>query len=114
MAKKKAAPKKSAAAKTTEKKKSKSPRQKLGPINAPAAPGLMHSAEVGATVGQDQAIRERLEAAGKIGDRDSQRRVGDERVRLYPQATVREIVAMFELDGLKVSAAAVKKAKDER
>jgi hypothetical protein len=94
MAKKKAAPKKSAAAKTSKKKNSKSPREKLGPINAPAAPGLMHSAEVGATVGQDQAIRERL--------------------RLYPQATVREIVAMFELDGLKVSAAAVKKAKDER
>lgn len=94
MAKKKAAPKKSAVSKTSKKNKSKSPREKLGPINAPAAPGLMHSAEVGATVGQDQAIRER--------------------VRLYPQATVREIVAMFELDGLKVSAAAVKKVKDER
>lgn len=92
MAKKKAAPKKPASSKTTKKKAaSKSARQKLGPINAPAAPAMMHSAEVGAHVGQDQAIRERL--------------------RLYPQATVREIVAMFELDGVKVSPAAVKKVQ---
>lgn len=63
----------------------------LNPIKPPPAPPLMHSAEVGAPVAQDQAIRERL--------------------RLYPQATINEIVAMFELDGVKVSPAAVKKAK---
>ena len=60
-------------------------------IKAPPAPAVMHCEEVGAPLAQDQAIREKL--------------------RLYPQATVNEIVGMFELEGVKISPAAVKKAK---
>ncbi|HWB08441.1 MAG TPA: hypothetical protein VG826_04425 [Pirellulales bacterium] len=64
-------------------------RHGLDPIQPPAAPAVIHSEEVGAHVAQDQAIREK--------------------VRLYPQASVQEIVAMFELEGLKVSPEAVRK-----
>lgn len=66
-------------------------RHALSPIKPPAAPAVIHSEEVGAHVAQDQAI--------------------GEKVRLYPGASVKEIVAMFELEGLKVSPAAVKKIK---
>jgi hypothetical protein len=72
-------------------KNGRSVPQGLNPIKPPPAPPLMVSAEVGAPVAQDQAIREKL--------------------RLYPRATINEIVAMFELDGVKVSPAAVRKAK---
>ena len=92
MAKKKAVGKKAAPGKKKAKKSSAKPgRQRLSMIEAPPAPALMRSEEVGAHVGQDQAIREKL--------------------RLYPRATVNEIVAMFELEGFKISPAAVKKAK---
>lgn len=60
-------------------------------IKAPPAPAVLHSNEVGAPLAQDQAIREKL--------------------RLYPQATVNEIVGMFELEGVKVSPTAVKRAR---
>ena len=66
-------------------------RHKLNPIKPPEAPAVIHSEEIGAPVAQDQAIREKT--------------------RLYPQASVKEIVAMFELEGLKVSPVAVKKIK---
>lgn len=66
-------------------------RHRLNPIKPPAAPAVIHSEEVGAPVAQDQAIREK--------------------VRLYPQASIKEIVAMFELEGLKISPAAVKNVK---
>ena len=92
MAKKKTVGKKAAPGKKKAKKTSaKSGRQRLRMIEAPPAPALMRSEEVGAHVAQDQAIREKL--------------------RLYPRATVNEIVAMFELEGFKISPAAVKKAK---
>ncbi len=51
----------------------------------------MRSPEAGAPMAQDQAIGERL--------------------RLYPKATTQEIVAMFELDGVKVSPAKVEQAR---
>ena len=92
MAKKKAAAKKVERSKRTTKKPTGKSRQRTSTIKPPAAPPLVHSAEVGAPVAQDQAIIERL--------------------RLYPRATVQEIVAMFELDGLKITPAAVRKAKE--
>jgi hypothetical protein len=66
-------------------------RHRLNLINAPPAPALIHCEEVGAPVAQDQAIREKM--------------------RLYPRATVNEIVGMFELKGVRISPSAVKKAK---
>ena len=66
-------------------------RHSLNLIKAPPAPAVMHSDEVGAPLAQDQAIREKL--------------------RLYPRATINEIVGMFELEGVKVSSAAVKRAR---
>lgn len=63
----------------------------LNLIKAPPAPAVLHCDEVGAPLAQDQAIREKL--------------------RLYPRATVNEIVGMFEFEGVKVSPAAVKRAK---
>ncbi len=68
-----------------------SERHTLNPIQAPDAPAVMHCEEVGAPVARDQAIREK--------------------VRLYPQASVNEIVAMFELEGVKILPAAVQQAK---
>lgn len=102
MAKKQA---KKAATKTTKRGKSSSSRKpaakpdkkkvaarvKQPTIKPPRAPAMMRSPEVGAHVGQDQAIGERL--------------------RLYPKATTREIVAMFELDGVKVSPALVEQVR---
>ena len=84
---------------TTQREDSRTPgdqggsvgRHGLSPIKPPAAPAVILSEEIGAHVAQDQAI--------------------GEKVRLYPQASVKEIVAMFELEGLKVSPAAVKKIK---
>ena len=94
MAKKKRVVKKTVAGKKTAKKSDEKPaRQRLRMIEATPAPVLMRSEEVGAHVAQDQAIREK--------------------VRLYPRATVNEIVAMFELEGFKISPAAVKKVKGE-
>jgi hypothetical protein len=61
----------------------------LNPIQAPAAPAVIRCEELGTHVAQDRAIREK--------------------VRLYPQASVQEIVAMFELEGVKISPAVVKK-----
>jgi hypothetical protein len=69
-------------------------RHALDPIQQPAAPALIHCEEVGAHVAQDQAIREK--------------------VRLYPQASVKEIVAMFELEGLKVSPEAVRRIVEKQ
>jgi hypothetical protein len=66
-------------------------RHRLNLIKAPSAPALIHSEEVGAPIAQDQAIREKM--------------------RLYPRATVNEIVGMFELEGVKVLPEAVKKVK---
>lgn len=63
-------------------------------IKPPRAPAMMRSPEVGAHVGQDQAIAERL--------------------RLYPKATTQEIVAMFELDGVKISPALVEQVRQRR
>lgn len=90
MAKKKAAAKKTAVGKNTTKKNAAG-SQKGGTIKPPPAPAVLHSAEVGAPLAQDRAIAERL--------------------RLYPRATIQEIVAMFELDGMKITPAAVRKAK---
>ncbi|HVX15644.1 MAG TPA: hypothetical protein VHC22_30945 [Pirellulales bacterium] len=90
MAKKKAAAKKGTEGK--QKRKSAKPA-KGSTIKPPPAPPLLHCAEVGAPLSQDQAIRERL--------------------RLYPRATTKEIIAMFELEGLKITPEAVKKAKGE-
>jgi hypothetical protein len=90
MAKKKAAPKKTDAGKRTT-KKTAAGSQKQATIKPPPAPAVLHSAEVGAPLAQDRAIAEKL--------------------RLYPRATVQEIVAMFELDGMQVTPAAVRKAK---
>lgn len=77
------------AAKTTKKKVTA--RRKQPTIKPPRAGAMMRSPEVGAHVGQDQAIGERL--------------------RLYPKATTQEIVAMFELDGVKVSPAMVEQVR---
>ncbi|HEV3339414.1 MAG TPA: hypothetical protein VG125_03625 [Pirellulales bacterium] len=66
-------------------------RHTLNPIKPPAAPAVILCEEMGAHVAQDRAIREK--------------------VRLYPLASVKEIVAMFELEGVKISPAAVKNAK---
>ncbi|HVA50053.1 MAG TPA: hypothetical protein VNH11_27045 [Pirellulales bacterium] len=63
----------------------------MSTIKPPSAPPLFHSDEVGAPLGRDRAIREK--------------------VRLYPRASVKEIVAMFELEGLRVAPADVQKAK---
>lgn len=96
---------KKAATKTTKRDKSSSARKpavkpahkkpaarvKQPTIKPPRAPAMMRSPEVGAHVGQDQAIAERL--------------------RLYPKATTQEIVAMFELDGVKVSPALVEQVR---
>jgi hypothetical protein len=90
MAKKKIVRKKSAPAKVTA-KKAPAKSAKKGTIKPPPAPAIVHSAEVGAPLAQDQAILEKL--------------------RLYPNATVQEIIAMFELDGMKVTPAAVQKVK---
>lgn len=76
-------------AQTTKKKVA--PRRKLPTIKPPRAGAMIRSPEVGAHVGQDQAIGERL--------------------RLYPKATTQEIVAMFELDGVKISPAAVEQVR---
>lgn len=77
------------AAKTAKKKVAM--RRKQPTIKPPRAGAMMRSPEVGAHVGQDQAIGERL--------------------RIYPKATTQEIVAMFELDGVKISPAAVEQAR---
>lgn len=78
--------------KSTKKAKKKvAERPKQPTIKPPRAGAMMRSPEVGAHVGQDQAIAERL--------------------RLYPKATTREIVAMFELDGVKISPAAVEQVR---
>lgn len=61
-------------------------------IKAPAAPALMASPEAGAPLAQDQAIGEKL--------------------RLYPKATTQEIVAMFELDGVRIDPKAVQAARN--
>lgn len=90
MAKKKAVPQKRS---QTKNSLAEPASKELKMIDAPDAPAVMHSAEVGAHVALDQAIREK--------------------VRLYPQAMVNEIVAMFELEGFKVSPAAVTKVKEE-
>jgi hypothetical protein len=93
VAKKKAAAKKAKPAPGgTNKGAARTSSQRQGTIQPPPAPPLLHCPEVGAPVSQDQAIRERL--------------------RLYPRATIKEIVAMFELEGLKITPAAVKKAKE--
>lgn len=76
-------------AKTTKKKAAV--RLKQPTIKPPRAGAMMRSPEVGAHVGQDQAIGERL--------------------RLYPKATTQEIVAMFELDGVKVSPTTVEQVR---
>jgi hypothetical protein len=60
-------------------------------IKPPAAPALMSSPEAGNPLAQDQAIREKL--------------------RLYPHATTQEIVAMFELDGVRMDPKAVQAAR---
>lgn len=60
-------------------------------IKPPAAPALMPSPEAGAPLAQDQAIGEKL--------------------RLYPKATTQEIVAMFELDGVRIDPKAVQAAR---
>lgn len=91
MAKKKAPSKKSLPAGRTAQKAS-APARKEKTIKPPAAPPLIHSAEAGAPMALDRAIAEKL--------------------RLYPLASVKEIVAMFELDGVKVTPAAVKKAQE--
>lgn len=80
------------AAKTAKKKVAA--RRKQPTIKPPRAGAMMRSPEVGAHVGQDQAISERL--------------------RLYPKATTQEIVAMFELDGVKISSAAVEQVRRRR
>ncbi|HET6884473.1 MAG TPA: hypothetical protein VFI31_30245 [Pirellulales bacterium] len=90
MAKKKVVRKKAAPAQGSA-NNTQAKRAKKSTIKPPPAPAIVRSAEVGAPLAQDQAILERL--------------------RLYPGATVREIVAMFELDGMKVTPEAVRKAK---
>lgn len=84
--------KRPAAAKKAAKKSKKKITARVKPTIKPArAPAMLHSPEVGAHVGQHQAI--------------------DERLRLYPKATTQEIVAMFELDGVKVSPAVVEQVR---
>lgn len=102
MAKKKAAPPARASGKskkTAGKQNSARPssdkvakgKDKGRTIKPPAAPALMSSPEAGAPLAQDQAICEKL--------------------RLYPKATTQEIVAMFELDGVRIDPKAVQAAK---
>lgn len=81
----------SAPPKAAKPAKKKTPSARQPTIKPPRAPALMQSPEVGAHVAQDQAISERL--------------------RLYPKATTQEIVAMFELDGVKISPAMVEQAR---
>lgn len=58
-------------------------------IKPPPAPAVLQSEDVGAPLSLDRAIQEK--------------------VRLYPRAKVKEIVAMFELEGVRVTPAAVEK-----
>lgn len=64
---------------------------RLKTIKPPPAPAVVQSDDVGAPISRDRAIREKM--------------------RMYPKATVQEIVAMFELDGVRVSPASVEKAR---
>lgn len=58
-------------------------------IKPPPAPALLQSEDVGAPLSLDRAIEEKL--------------------RLYPRAKLKEIIAMFELEGVRVTPAAVEK-----
>lgn len=64
---------------------------RMSTIKPPPAPVVIESDDVGAPLSLDRAI--------------------GEKVRLYPRAKVKEIIAMFELEGVRVTPAAVQKAR---